>query len=138
MRYDIYLGGISDKMWRETFKQQLPSNYSVLDPFVDNFFELKQEKQIEEIAKDFLMMDQAQVLVFYFNGSEKGQATRLKLGDAVGRGKQILVCVESGTPGENFLHTYFNYRGIPVYCSLNELVKETVEILEQIQALSML
>ena len=131
MIYDIYLGGVSSNSWREEFKKKMPSQFKIADPFVENFFNETKAQQTDHIAKDFFLMDNSKLAVFYFDDSEKGQASRLKLGDMVGRGKQVVTCITDSTVGKEFLETYCNYRGISISKSIDELIKLILEIIEQ-------
>lgn len=63
--------------------------------------------------------------MFYFN-TRPAKSARLHLGDAAGRGKQIIVCLDGQVKGKTFLNRYCEYRGILMSTSVEDLIT-TVE-----------
>ncbi|MHA2279817.1 MAG: nucleoside 2-deoxyribosyltransferase domain-containing protein [Promethearchaeota archaeon] len=123
--YDVYLGGVTSPDWRKEFTSQVSSDISVFDPYIQKFGDYNAQDKAEQIAREFYFMDQSHVLVFYFN-EKSGKSARLQLGDAVGRGKQVIVCLDGKVPGKTFIKRYCEYRGILLVESLEDLVT-TVE-----------
>jgi hypothetical protein len=123
--YDVYLGGVISPDWRKEFASQISSDISIFDPYVQQYGDYNAKDKAEQIAREFYFMDQSNVLVFYF--SEKtSKSARLQLGDAVGRGKQTIVCLDGKVPGKTFIRRYCEYRGILLVESMEDLVA-TVE-----------
>jgi hypothetical protein len=134
IHYDIYLGGVMTPEWRQQFKTQITSetNVTVFDPYIENFQELKSQDATEQIARSFYFMDLCKVIVFYFD-STNTKSARLFLGDAIGRGKQVIVCLNGKVTGKTFLQRYCEYRGIVITDSVEELVSTVKEYVEQVQ-----
>jgi len=123
--YDVYLGGITSPEWRKEFTSQVSSDISIFDPFIKDYSKYKSKDRFEQIAREFYFMDQCSILVFYFN-SRSAKSARLQLGDAVGRGRQVIVCLDGHVKGKTFIKRYCEYRGILLTNSIEDLIT-TVE-----------
>ncbi len=127
--YDVYLGGVISPFWRKEFKSQISSDISVFDPYVDG---LKSKDKSEQIAREFYFMDQCELLIFYFN-DRAAKSARLHFGDAVGRGKQVVVCLDGKVKGKTFIKRYCDYRGILLADSLEDLVATVEECAAELE-----
>ena len=130
--FDVYLGGILSKTWRKTFKEQIDKKNSIFDPYVKNFLKSDNFEKSEQIAREFYFIDQSKIIVFYFNSS-LSKSSRVQLGDATGRGKQVIVCLDGRVPGCVYIERYCEYRGIFIVYSIEELVQTVNECLEQVK-----
>ena len=127
--YDVYLGGATSSDWRKEFKSHISSDISVFDPYVKD---LKTQDKSEQIAREFYFMDQSDLLVFYFN-SKSSKSARLQLGDAIGHGHQVVVCLDGKVKGKMFIKKYCEYRGILLEDSLEALVSTVEECAAQLE-----
>lgn len=132
MNYDVYLGGIVSKKWRDEFKKNIDADISVFDPRLNKFSTKNLPDKSEQLAREFYFMDICQIIVFYFNQSSS-KSTRVQLGDCVGSKKQVIVCLDGEVPGKAYLELYCEYRGIPVTKTLEELVVTVEEYLAQLE-----
>jgi hypothetical protein len=98
---------------------------------VAGFHNLEEGEQYELLAKEFYTIDTSDIIIFYLDTSDGGKSARLKLGDAVGRGKQVIVCLDGEVEGAEFIHRYCDYRGVTVCNGLNELISTVKEFVEQ-------
>ena len=130
--YDVYLGGVTSPDWRKEFASQVSSDISVFDPYVQKFGDYDANGKAEQIAREFYFMDQSNVLVFYFNG-KSGKSARLQLGDAVGRGKQAIVCLDGKVKGKTYIKRYCEYRGILIVESMEDLVATVEECAAELE-----
>ena len=124
--YDVYLGGVASPEWRKDFAAQISSDITVFDPYVQDFSKYKSKDKAEQVAREFYFMDHSNILVFYFN-EKSGKSARLQLGDAVGHGKQVVVCLDGKVKGKTFIKRYCHYRGILMTESLEDLVSMVEE-----------
>ena len=134
--YDVYLGGVTTSQWREDFKTQISSDISIFDPHMKNFSSLDTEDRVEQVAREFYFMDQSSIVVFYFN-SASAKSVRVQLGDAVGRGKQVVVCFDGKVKGKTFLRRYCEYRGILIAHSIEGLVSTIEECIAEVELCSL-
>jgi len=123
--YDVYLGGVTSPEWRKEFTSQVSSDVSIFDPYIQDYSKYKAKDKAEQIAREFYFMDQCNILVFYFN-AKSAKSARLHLGDAVGRGRQVVVCLDGQVKGKTFIKRYCEYRGILLAESMEDLIT-TVE-----------
>lgn len=130
--YDVYLGGVTTPQWRKEFKEQISSDISVFDPYVDKFSTYNAEDKAEQIAREFCFMDECDIIVFYFN-SKAAKSARLQLGDAVGHGKQVVVCLDGTVPGKTFIRRYCEFRGILLVESLEDLISTVEECAAELE-----
>lgn len=133
--YDVYLGGVMTPEWRKQFKSQISSDISIFDPYLENYKELTSKDETEQIARAFYFMDLSKVIVFYFD-STTAKSARLFLGDSIGHGKQVIVCLDGRVTGKTFLQRYCEYRGIVMVDSIDELVTTVEEYHHQLLSVS--
>ena len=95
MTYDVYLAGVSEKEWRETFKDQISQDVRIFDPLVENYKELDEHEKANQAAKELIHMEgECSIIAFYLNAKWEGVTALIELGEAIGRNKQIIVCLE--------------------------------------------
>lgn len=130
--FDVYLGGVTSPQWRKDFKEQISSDISIFDPYVDKFEEKSDEDQAEQIAREFCFMDECDVIVFYFD-STIAKSARLQLGDAVGNDKQVVVCLDGDVPGKIFIQRYCEFRGVLLVDSLEDMIATVEECAAELE-----
>ncbi len=123
--YDVYLGGVTTPEWREEFKSRISSDISVFDPYVKEYNKFDDTEKSEQIARELYCTDKCRMVVFYLDDSE-GKSIRLQIGDAVGREKQVIVCLQGKARGAAYIKRYCEYRGILLAESLDDLIR-TIE-----------
>lgn len=133
--YDVYLGGISVPEWRNEFKSQISSDISVFDPFIQTteFKKLKKHDKTEQVAREFYFMDQCNIIIFYIDNTTLAKSVRLQIGDAIGRNKQVVVCLAGKVIGKKYMQQYCEYRGVTVVNSIEELVSTVEEYVAQLE-----
>ena len=131
--YDVYLAGYSDANWRDTFVSQLDSDINVYDPIVHNYKELDTAEKADLVAREMETIEQSDLIVFYFCKEWQSYFSVLQLGDAVGRGKQVIVCIADKIESEEKIRRYCEYRGIIVVENLDDLVSTTEEYLAEVE-----
>jgi len=52
MNYDIYLGGVARREWREEFKSNISTDFNIFDPIVENYADLSDA----EISEGMLLV----------------------------------------------------------------------------------
>lgn len=127
--YDVYLGGVTSPEWRKAFKSQISSDISVFDPYIENF---KAKDKIEQIAREFYFIEQCDIIIFYFN-AKSAKSARMQLGDTVGHGKQVIVCLDDKVKGKTFIKRYCEYRGVLLIESMEELVISVEECVAEVE-----
>ncbi len=132
---DVYLAGYADTKWREDFKNTIARDIEIFDPFDKKYNDFTPSEKANHIAKEFTYVEQSEVVVFYFCPEWNSCYSILQLGDAVGRGKQVSVCLIPGTDSEEKLRRYCEYRGVIVVDNLEDLVLNTEEYLAQLEIL---
>lgn len=131
--WDVYLAGVSDRAWRETFKKTISEDIKVFDPVVDGYNELNEDGKANQVAREMTAMEENCALVaFYFDSSWNGQSSMLELGNAVGRGKQVIVCLEGKVKGANKIQRFCEMQGVIIVSSLDELITTVEEYLGEL------
>ena len=130
--WDVYLGGIVDRTWRETFKNTISADIKVFDPVIDKYDTLNESERANESAREVLAAEKCALVVFYLDSSWLGQSNMLELGDAVGRGKQVVVCLVDKVIGDEKIRRYCELQGVIVVQSLDELVTTVEEYLAEL------
>ena len=51
---DVYLGGISDDVWRRTFKEEVSQDISMFDPMVENYENYDEFEKANQTARELL------------------------------------------------------------------------------------
>ena len=131
--YDVYLGGVTTSTWRNEFKSQISSDISVFDPFVEEFKTFKKDDKAEQIAREFYFMEQCDIIVFYLDSTSIAKSARLQIGDAVGHGKQVIICIDGKVRGKTFIRRYSEYRGLIIVESLEELITTVEECAAELE-----
>lgn len=132
MMYDVYLGGVTTPKWRKEFKDQVSSDISVFDPYIETYSNYDKHDKAEQIAREFYFMSECKVIVFYLD-SKTAKSARLQLGDAVGNDKQVIVCLDGKVPGKTFIKRYCEFRGIILVESMEDLVSTVEECAAELE-----
>ena len=135
MLMDVYLAGYADTKWREEFKNTIARDIEISDPFDSKYNEFTSSEKANQIAKELENIENCQVVVFYFCPEWDSCYSILQLGDAVGRGKQVTVCLIPGSGTEEKIRRYCEYRGVLIVSNLEDLVVNTEEYLAQLDIL---
>lgn len=133
MRYDVYLGGVTGTDWRRKVKRSLPKDTLFFDPMVKNFEKLDETGLNNQLAREFSNLENDnRVVVFYLNSEWKGTSSLLELGDVVGRGKQVVVCLEGRVRGKKDILRYCEFRGVLVVYTLKEMIEAVKGMLTEL------
>ena len=63
--WDVYLGGLSKREWRETFKNGISGDISVFDPLIESYLELDDAGVADQAAKELVyMQDNCAIIAF--------------------------------------------------------------------------
>ncbi len=134
MMWDVYLGGLSVCDWRKNFKSEIGEDISVFDPMVDNYAILDETARADQTAKELThISDKCTLIVFYWNNGWDGSASLVELGDAVGRGKQVIVCLDGDIKAEDSIRKYCEFNGVPIVETLDELVMVSEEYFGELE-----
>lgn len=128
--YDIYLGGTTLSQWREQFKNNISADISIFDPYVKK---LSKQDKSEQVAREFYFMDQCEIIVFYINSDEVSKSARLQLGDAVGLGKTVIVCLDGNVEGKEYIQYYCEYRGVICTSGIEDLITTVESYIAEIE-----
>lgn len=131
--YDVYLGGHADTEWRNTFRKLLSSDISVFDPIVDNYHKLDCEAKANLVAQELEAIAKSKVVVFYLSENWQSYFSMIQLGDAVGRGKNVVVCIDSKIESEEKILRYCEFRGVWLVNSIDEMVTATEQFIGQLE-----
>ncbi len=135
--WDVYLGGLSALSWRTELKSKISDDISVFDPTVDGHEEYDEGQRADEIARQLsVMQEKCAVIVFYLNSEWKGHSTLLELGDAVGRGAQVIMCLDGEVKGKEKVERYCEYHGVPIADSLEDLITTVEEYMAELAMVS--
>ncbi len=133
MNYDIYLGGVARREWREEFKSNVSTDLGIFDPIVENYADLSDAEISEVAAKEFFHIENGNmVIIFYLDDKWNGTTSLLEIGDAVGRGKQVIVCLDGEVTGEEKIRRYCEFRGVLITDSMENLVTSAETCLSEI------
>lgn len=125
--WNVYLSESSmSAEWRDQFKEKISKDIKIFDPshFDNNSFEKKTEA-----------MKSSDVVVFYFSEKWNGSYGLLELGESVGIGKQIIVCMKGYVTNGMKLRNYCQHHGALVCENMNDLVSMTKEYLKELTLL---
>ncbi len=129
---DVYLGGISDDVWRRTFKNEVSQDISIFDPMVDGYEEYDENKKADHSARELFHIERSDIIVFYLNEQWNGASTLLELGDSAAMDKQVVVCLDGEVQGKDKIRRYCEYKGVFVVTSLEDLITAVEEYIAQI------
>ena len=125
--WDVYLGGLAERAWRETFKNEVSADISIFDPLVEDYDELDDAEVTDLAAKELIyMQENCAIIVFYLNEEWQGTSSLIEIGDAVGRGSQVTVCIEGKVTGAEKIRRYCEFHGVPMAADVQDLIT-TVE-----------
>jgi hypothetical protein len=131
--WDIYLGGLSEPSWRAKFKSEISPDISIFDPMVENYETFSEHQRANERAHQFVVMqNECTVIVFYLNDKWKGHSTLLEIGDAVGRGIQVILCLDGKVKDAEKIQRYCEYHGVLVVNSLDDLITTVEEYMAEL------
>jgi hypothetical protein len=132
--YDVYLGGYADERWREEFCNGLnDEDITIFDPMHDDYGTFNESEKANQVAQELEMIESSSVIVFFLDPEWKSYFSMLQLGDAVGRGKQVIVCISGSIESEEKIRRYCEYRGALVADNIDDLVTYTEECLGQME-----
>lgn len=134
--YDVYLGGVSSPEWTEQFKSQIDNDISVFNPYIDDYENLNEFQTANQVAKELIFMERSDIIVFYFNEEHKGISALLELGDCVGKGKMVIVCLLGDVDGKDKIKRYCDFRGVIICETLEDLVLTVEEYIAEVELCS--
>ena len=137
MNFDIYLGGVSSKSWREELKKSVNHDITFFDPMVDGYDEFSDIQKVNQSARELFYLENGnKLIIFYFNSHWNGTSSLIELGDSVGRNKGVIVCLDGEVVGGEKIRRYCEFRGVLVVDSLKELISTVEEYLSEIHLCS--
>ena len=128
---DVYLAGYADKEWRSEFMSSISNDIKVFDPMIQNYDELDEGEYADQVARELELAETSEVVVFYLDENWKSYFSMIQLGDTVGRGKQVVVCMPNDIESEAKIRRYCEYRGIGIADNLEDLVSSVEELLAE-------
>ena len=129
--FDVYLTGYANTEWRTEFKDRIARDVTVFDPFDPKYQTFNDTEKANQVAKELENIENSEVVIFYLCREWDSAYSMLKLGDAVGRGKQVIVLVEEDTKSVDKITRYCEYRGVLVVTNMEDLVENVEECLAQ-------
>jgi len=133
--FDVYLGGYADIIWRGEFKGKISRDISIFDPFETTYLTFDENEKANQIAKELEYIENSEVIVFYMCPEWNSLYSMTQLGDAVGQGKQVVVCLEGDVESEEKIRRYCEYKGIPIVENIDDLVENVEECIGQMEML---
>lgn len=129
--FDVYLTGYAKTEWRTEFRNRVARDITVFDPIDPNYDSFDGTEKANQVAKELGNIEDCELIVFYLCKDWNSPYSMLKLGDAVGRGKQVFVLIEPGTISEEKIKRYIEYRGALAVTNMEDLVENVEECLAQ-------
>lgn len=134
MHYDVYLGGLSQSEWREQLKSEISPDIKIFDPLVENYDENNNVQVHDQTAKQLYFIENGNTLiVFYLNSNWNGISSLLEIGDSVGRGKQVIVCLDGNVRGADKIRRYCEFRGALIVENFEDLISSIETCLAEIE-----
>ena len=133
--FDVYLGGYANTEWREEFKSQIARDITIFDPYDKEYDTFDAEAKANHIAKELEHIEQSEIVVFYMCKHWNSLYSMMQLGEAIGRGKQIIACIAEETEEIEKIERYCEYRGIPIVNNVDDLVANVEECIGQAEML---
>lgn len=133
---DVYLAGYANRLWRDKFIEQIDNDVEVYDPWIENYVSLNGAGKADQVARELEMIEECELIVFYLCKEWESRFSTLQLGDAVGRGKQVVICISDAIDGEAKIRRYCEYRGVIVTTNLEDLVTTVEEYLAEVELCS--
>lgn len=131
--WDVYLGGLSDHAWRDKLKSEISQDITIFDPMVDDYETFDESARANETARQLsTMQEKCAVIAFYLNSEWKGHSTLLEIGDAVGRGVQVILCLDGEVKDSEKIQRYCEFHGVLVVDSLDDLITTIEEYMAEL------
>ncbi len=134
--YDVYLAGYPDVSWRKSFLSLVDEDVTVYDPIIDEYKDLNHKEKANLVASELESIEISEIIVFYLCKNWQSYFSMLQLGDAAGRGKQVVVCIADAIDSEEKIRRYCEYRGIIVVENLDDLASTVEEYLAEVELCS--
>lgn len=131
MNNDVFLAGYADAEWRTEFKERIARDIVILDLYDANYPLLMEDGKAELVAQELESIEDCELVVFYLCKEWNSPYSMLQLGDAVGRGKQVIVHIGAGVSGATKIMRYCEYRGVVFVRNMDDLVENVEEYLSQ-------
>lgn len=132
--FDVYLGGVAAKKWREKFKSEISDDISIFDPLVENYEQYDKKEIANQAARELIYIyDKCKIIVFYLDPMWQGTTTLLEIGNAIGRGKQVVVCLDGNVNGKEKIYCHCDYHGVLVVDTIEELISAVEECAAQVE-----
>jgi len=129
--FDIYLTGYTNTEWRTEFKNRIARDITVFDPIDPKYDSFNASQKANQVAKELKNIEDSEVVLFYLCREWDSAYSMLKLGDAVGRGKQVIVLIDADTKSAEKITWYCEYRGVLVVNNMDDLIENVEEYLAQ-------
>lgn len=137
MKYDVYLGGLSKPEWRTRFKKEISNGVKIFDPLAETLDNTDKSQIYDQAAKQLYYLENGNIIVvFYLNEEWNGSTSLLEIGDSVGRGKQVIVCLDGNVRDADKIRCYCEFRGALVVNSLEELISVVESCLTEVKLCS--
>ncbi len=129
--FDIYLAGYANTEWRNEFKDRIARDITIFDPLDPKYSSFDESEKANQIAKELELIEDSELIVFYLCPEWQSYYSMLTLGDAVGRGKQVIVLIKEGTESIEKITRYCEYRGVLIVDNIDEIVENAEEFIAQ-------
>ncbi len=138
--YDVFLGGTTEKKWRDEFKSTIRSDVSVFDP-EDYECDHSDSSVANGIARELYHLEECNTLVFNLLRDDPWTVKAIlpimvMIADSIGRGLQVIVCYDDQNEDLDYLDRYFEYQGVHVVHNLEDLVTSIEETVAQMELCS--
>jgi len=135
--FDVYLGGVSDSNWRETFKKQIGDEVTIFDPMVEDYHKFDEHEKADQSAKELIhLQEKCSIIIFYINSSWKGTSLLLEIGESIGQEEQVILCLDGEVEGKSKIERYCNFHGVLMTNTIEDLVITVEECLAQTELCS--
>lgn len=131
--WDVYLGGLSDQTWRSKLKNEISQDITIFDPMVEDYESYDEGARANETARQLsTMQEKCAIIAFYLNAQWTGHSTLLEIGDAVGRGAQVIVCLDGEVKDLEKIQRYCEYHGVLLVDTLDDLITTIEEYMAEL------
>jgi hypothetical protein len=100
---------------------------------VETYEQYTAEEKANQFAKELYYLEECQIVAFYLNPSWEGCSTLLQLGDAVGRNRQTIVCLDGEVSQKEHIRKYCEYRGVEIVENFDDLIVAIEEGIAQLE-----
>jgi len=135
--FDIYLTGCSDTKWRTELKESVARDITIFDPIHPKYSSFNESEKANQVANELENLENCQIIVFHLPKNWNSAYSLLQLGDAVGRGKQVIVLLEPGVTAEEKITWYCEYYGVLLVDNLEDLVENIEECVAQMELMEL-